>query len=87
MEGGQPVARVGIADEDILPDVERIVAIVGKKKGVGITREREREGEGERERGREGGREKRDREKEREREREALHTYHTINSLLIRHSE
>ena len=52
MEWGQPVARVGVANEDVLPDVERIVAIVGKKKGVGITRERGREG-GEREGGRE----------------------------------
>ena len=51
MEGGQPVARVRVADEDVLPDVERIVAIVGKKKGVSITIERERE----RGRGRERG--------------------------------
>ena len=49
MEWGEPVARVGVADEDVLPDVERIVAIVSKKKGVSITSERERE----RERGRE----------------------------------
>ena len=50
MEWGQPVARVGVADEDVLPDVERIVTIVGKKIGVGITRGRRRR-ERERERG------------------------------------
>ena len=48
MEWSQPVPRVGVADEDVLPDIERIVTIVGKKIGVGITRGRRRR---ERERG------------------------------------
>ena len=48
MQWGQPVARVGVANEDVLPEIEWIVTIVSKKIGVGIARERERERERER---------------------------------------
>ena len=41
MQWSEPVARVWVADEDVLPEIEWIVTIVGKKVGVGITREGE----------------------------------------------
>ena len=88
MEWGQPVARVGVVDEDVLPDVERIVTIISKKIGVGITREREGERKTERERGREKDREREGgKEGERGKERGIFLRTYTINSLLIQHSE
>ena len=40
MQWSQPVARVWVTFEDILPEIEWIMMVVGKKMGVGIARDK-----------------------------------------------